>query len=166
MYDYRFQVRFLSGGRNLTWRPAPGPTKRRLGMNGNRLAFRPGAISDVRYPPTVEQVIAAMCGSRLNRPLPLALVVQGAAFGVKGEEPTIAVVPTALRLMFFEQQEIEFPEYEFEGWVVNDEESQTWVRGWLRTKAHTGEVEEASIRILEPGQEWGAHFDDKAWGLE
>jgi len=32
MYDGKFQVRFLSGGRNLTWRTAPGPTKRRLGM--------------------------------------------------------------------------------------------------------------------------------------
>jgi hypothetical protein len=171
MYDNGFQVRFLSGGRNLTWRTAPGPTKWRLGMSGNQLQFRPGATSDVRYPPTVEQVVAAMCGSRRNRPLPLALVVRGYAFGLEGEEGegsdpdvTLPVVPTALRLMFIE--DFELPEYEFEGWVLSDDDPEVWVRGWLRTDARTGEVQEASLLVLEPGQAQGTHFNEKQWGLD
>jgi hypothetical protein len=131
------------------------------------LQFRPGATSDVRYPPTVEQVIAAMCGSRLDRPLPLALVVHESMLGGDFQEDvTVPMVPTALRIMLSGHDLIQFPEFEFEGWVPSDEEPRVWVRGWLRTNSQSGEVEEASIRVLEPGEEWGTQPDNKAWGLD
>jgi hypothetical protein len=136
-------------------------------MSGKRLELRPGAISDVYYPPTIEQVLESMRSSRLSRPLPLALMVPQSLFGGDvNKEVTVPVVPTALRLIFFEEQRFEFPEYEFEGWVLGTaglmDEPRIWVSVWLRVGG-TSTIEEASIRVLAPGQEQGTKFDYASW---
>jgi hypothetical protein len=85
----------------------------------------------------------------------LELVVNTHQFGWEehpdAEDVTIFVVPTALRIIFIE--DIEIPDFEFEGWVLGHA-GKPWVRGVLRT-GKDGEIIECGIYVLEPGQEIG-----------
>ncbi|SRR6266516_1261934 len=128
-------------------------------MSGNQLPFRPGTGSDVGNPPTISQIIQAMCTSRSSSPKALELEVHAVQFGwmepgnADDDTIKILVVPTAVRVVYIEDFEI--PDFEFEGWVL-EHPDQPWVRGALR-RSNEGGVEECTIyvHVLEPGQEMG-----------
>ena len=69
------------------------------------------------------------------------------------EEITIQIFVTAIRVVM--QPDYEYPEWEFEGWLKDDQFERTWFRGVLRVITHEDDEVECTLYRLEPGEEWG-----------
>ncbi len=73
------------------------------------------------------------------------------------EEITIQLVVTNIRVIHTvagPQDRYEYPEFEFDAWVLGGNPETVWVRGALRTN-DTGSVEECTLYRLKSGEELG-----------
>jgi hypothetical protein len=69
------------------------------------------------------------------------------------EAMTIYLFITAIRVVM--RPDFEYPEWEFEGWLKDDQPVRTWLRGVLRVVKPGDDELECGLYQLEPGEEWG-----------
>jgi hypothetical protein len=69
------------------------------------------------------------------------------------QEIEIQIFITALRVVM--QPDYEYPEWEFEGWLKDDQLERTWLRGVLRVITYDDDEVECTLYRLTPGEEWG-----------
>ncbi len=110
--------------------------------------------SDADDLPTLDDILRCLRTTRRYNPATVTFTVNGSFVDTNVEDVTIQVAPTCLRTTIDDQYE--YPEYEFEGWLIGDPPYKTWVRGSLNTN-DTDEIVECTLFRLRPNEEYGRY---------
>lgn len=108
---------------------------------------------------TLDELFEAMKHSGPYDPHPVtfethgSLLIDDAPGVLIPDEITIELFITAVRVVM--HPDYDYPEWQFEGWVKDDQPERTWLRGVLRVVKDQNEELEVGLYRLEPGEEWG-----------